>query len=122
MERSHGLLNSGEIVNPKNGNSDLRQRSKAQFYQFTFDTYKSLYTIESRLLTARSTISVLCRLDIGLMVVKGKVNYFINDVERSQNTSLWNNPPEGEKHPSHIGLIGVKFAKSLHMWISKMIK
>lgn len=120
LERTQGLLTLPRICNPDDGDIQLRDEAEAEFFAFVNETFRRLFQIESCLLTSRPSIGVFCRLDIGLMVVDGKVNYFVNEVERTQTASLWNNPPKGTRYPSRIGLIGATFAHSFYKWISYM--
>jgi hypothetical protein len=120
LERTQGILTLPRICNPDDGDVQLRDQAKAEFFEFVNKTFLNLLRIESRLLASRPSIGIFCRLDIGLMVVDGRVNYFVNEVERTQTASLWNNPPKGTSYPSRIGLIGATFANAFHRWVSDM--
>jgi len=120
LEHTQGLLTLPRICNPDDGDMQLREQARAEFFDFVNKTFLNLLQIESRLLTSRPSIGIFCRLDIGLMVANGRVNYFVNEVERTQTASLWNNPPKGTKYFSRIGLIGATFANSFHKWVSGM--
>jgi hypothetical protein len=105
LELTQGPLMLPWICNPDDGDIQLRDEAEAEFFAFVNETFRRLFQIESCLLTSRPSIGVFCRLDIGLMVVDGRVNYFVNEVERTRTASLWNNPPKGTSYPSRIGLI-----------------
>jgi len=65
-------------------------RGRQQFHKFIMDTYDELYKVESKQLLAKSSIGVFVRFDVALIVDQGtqQVTYFVNEVERTQTTTL----------------------------------
>ena len=107
-----------DIVNPREGDINLRQLGEDEFMTFAKRTYQELYSIESRILGAKSAICLFCRLDIRLIVDKSnKFGYFVNEVERTATASLWSNYSGGNSK-SPIGTLGSTFANTLHRWLS----
>lgn len=104
--------------NPKEGDWTIRNQAKKQFYDFVIQTYQKLYDLETRQLCAKSSISIFCRFDIGLIEKENKVYYFVNEVERTQTASLWTNSLKTTgTNKSRIGLFGSTFATVLYKWL-----
>jgi hypothetical protein len=104
--------------NPIEGDWNTRNYGKTQFMGFVEKTYKELYKLESRTICGRSSIAVFCRLDIGLIQDGHNIQYFVNEVERTQTASLWTNPLKvGGASKSQIGLIGSTFANIFYKWL-----
>jgi hypothetical protein len=105
-------------INPIEGSLEDRESARAEFMRFASTIYEDLYRIESRILSARSALSIFCRIDIGLIVntSNGKLNYFVNEVERTATASLWSD--RGDGHGGNpIGTVGTTFAASLYRWL-----
>jgi hypothetical protein len=122
LEQSQGLINVLSICNPTEGNHAIRTEANLEFVDFVHRTYKSLYELEARRLFAKPIIGIMCRLDIGIIVIDGRVNYFVNEVERSHNTSLWSKTPDGSGSMSAIGRIGCTMANVFHAWLFDMTR
>jgi hypothetical protein len=118
FHRAGTLLNT-KVCNPDEGSVSYRDAARRQFMTFVMDTYKGLYSIESRVMGGKPSIGLFCRLDIGLISAGGKMYYFVNEVERNQTTSLWSNR-DGGKSSTHvtIGVLGETFAEAFHNWLS----
>jgi hypothetical protein len=103
------------ICNPTEGDAETRKQAKKEFCDFVMATFNELYRIESRCIGGKSTISVVCRMDIGVVVEPKtkKVGYFVNEVERTATTSLWAN---GGSLP--IGTFGTTLAKEFYAWLA----
>ena len=88
-----GTLLNAEVSNPTFGSMDMRSRGKHQFHQFVMDTYDELCKIELKQLLAKSSIWIFVRFDIALILDQSTkhVTYFVNEVERTQTTTLWSN-------------------------------
>jgi hypothetical protein len=115
-----GNLLGHKVHNPDGGDHRTREKGKDEFYDFVRKTYRGLYHLESRSLAAKTSISLFCWLDIGLIVVDGKVNYFINEVERTQTASLWSNSAQKFRSHTHINLLADTFGFALHAWLSML--
>ena len=104
--------------NPTEGDRDIRNIAKAEFMDFVLKTYRELYKLESRQIGGKTSISVFCRFDIGLIQDGHNVQYFVNEVERTQTASLWTNPLKmGTASRSRIGLFGSTFANTFYKWL-----
>ena len=80
-------------------------------------SYEELVRQETNPAGAKSTLCVMCRLDIGLMFDKdGSPSYFVNEVERSQTMSLWLKTVEDA---SMRGMVDT-FARVLHTHLSDL--
>ena len=76
-------------------------------------TYASLLRLENRRMGGVSTISTICRLDVGIMFdEKGSASYFINEVERTQTMSLWSRTPGVP-----LKVLCNTFAVALYKWL-----
>jgi hypothetical protein len=115
-----GTLHSRQkLWNPVEGDYITRENAKKEFHDFVKNVYAALYRIESRSTNGRPSMSIFCRLDIGLIIEQGKVDYFVNEVERTATASLCSNGLVG-LGPSKIGIIGSSFALALHKWLCIM--
>lgn len=113
------ILLDTDVCNPEHGSVSLRNAARDEFIKFVKDTYEGLYAIESRVLSGMPSIGVFCRMDIGLIVAKNQVYYFVNELERVQTTSLWSNKPTKEKSSrARIGVFGTTFSETFHDWLS----
>ena len=106
--------------NPTEGDRDIRSHAQGEFMDFVMKTYGELYRLESRQLCGKSSISVFCRFDIGIIQNGHNIQYFVNEVERTQTVSLWTNPLNlGAAVRSRIGLFGSTFANTLYKWLQE---
>lgn len=106
--------------NPTEGDRDIRNHAKDEFMDFVLKTYRELYKLESRQICGKPSISVFCRFDIGLIQDGHKVQYFVNEVERTQTASLWTNLLKtGAGAKSRIGLFGSTFANTFYKWLQE---
>jgi len=112
------LLNMKDPCNPTEGDWKIRNDAKNKFMDFIEKTYEELYKLESKKICGKSSISVFCRFDIGLIQNAQHINYFVNEVERTPTASLWMNPLKGAStFKSRIGLCGSTFANILYKWL-----
>jgi hypothetical protein len=116
------LLSLKSVANPVEGDLKTRREAKSEFKRFIIKAYNELYKIESKVLMATSSICVFCRLDIGLITKDGQVNYFVNEVERTQTASLWSNSAKAGNKRSKIELFGSTFSESFYKWLSSTIQ
>ncbi|KAI6016399.1 hypothetical protein PISMIDRAFT_25228 [Pisolithus microcarpus 441] len=108
---------AADVVNPDQGTSTQRDRAKEEFENFTLETWKRLVLTEKVLANGSVSISIFCRLDIGLGMKDGRLMYFVNEVERSLTTSLWmNSMPDGVH-----GIFADTLASTLYDWLSGMM-
>jgi hypothetical protein len=117
MHRNGRLENRQKLWNPVEGDIKTRHNAREEFQNFAKTVYEALYRIESRSINARSSLSIFCRLDIGLIANQSEINYFVNEVERTATASLWSNGLVGSAQ-SKIGIIGTTFAIALHKWLT----
>jgi hypothetical protein len=97
-------------------------QGRDEFYDFVRETYRGLYHLESRSLAAKTSISLFCQLDIGRIVVDGKVNYLVNGVGHTQTASLWSNSTQKVKSHTHINLLSDTFGFALPIWLSMLVE
>lgn len=121
MHRQGTLLTS-DVCNPVLGSVDTRRRGEQQFRMFVMDTYDELCKIESKQLLAKSSITIFVRYDIALIVDPGaqRVTYFVNEVERTQTTTLWSNRLRAKSSTAPTGILGWTLAESLYKWLCVM--
>ena len=83
------------------------------------DTYDELYKIESKQLAAKSPIGVFVRFDIALILDQGsdRITYFVNEVERTQTTTLWSNRLRAKSSTPPTSIFGYTLAETLHRWL-----
>ena len=100
----------------------IRQHAEQEFQEFVKQTYEGLCDAELKMLSAKSSIVVFVRFDIGLVVSKGdgRVHYFVNEVERTQTTSLWSNRAHARSPKSPMGILGCTLSGTLYEWLIKM--
>ncbi|KAI6137953.1 hypothetical protein BKA82DRAFT_4368126 [Pisolithus tinctorius] len=82
------------IVNPQRGDIETRQRAMDEFNNFVLKAWGELVARETRVGGARPSMSLFCRMDIGIMAPDGmspklRLGYFVNEVERTPTTSFW---------------------------------
>ncbi|KAI5986610.1 hypothetical protein EDD15DRAFT_2373049 [Pisolithus albus] len=106
-----------EVINPDEGTTDQRNHAKEEFEAFTLDTWKHLVLTEKASASGPVSISIFCRLDIGIGMENGRLMYFVNEVERSLTTSLWmGSMPDG----AH-GILADTLAATLYDWLTGMM-
>lgn len=113
-----GELNSPDnVVNPDSNTFEYREQARNDFMNFVLETYSRLLSIEVKTIGSRSTLSVFCRIDVGLFLdANGKASYFVNEVERTLTTSLW-----VRDRDIPINSVSSTIGKSLHTWINRII-
>lgn len=116
----NGTLLTTDVCNPAFGSMETRLHGKQQFHDFIMDTYDELYKVESKQLQAKSSIGVFVRLDVALIVDQGtqRVTYFVNEVERTQTTTLWSNRLKAKSLAAPTGILGYTLAETLYKWLS----
>ena len=117
-----GTLLNAEVSNPTFGSMDTRSRGEQQFHQFVMDTYDELCKIESKQLLAKSSIGIFVCFDIALILDQSTkhVTYFVNEVERTQTTTLWSNRLRAKLTTAPTGILGYTLAETLHKWLCIM--
>jgi hypothetical protein len=111
------------ICNPLQGTFHHRQKGEIEFKEFVKKTYNELYRIETNTLGGRSSISVFCRFDIGLLFDKfHSADYFINEVERTPTASLWSNTSGNGRNHSLIESLGSTFAYVFYDYLTEVFK
>jgi hypothetical protein len=81
-------------------------------------TYEELYAMESRKTSGKPSICLFCRLDIGILIDgEGQVHYFVNEVEKTQTTSLWSNRQHAHSLRIPARMLGHTFAKAFYEWM-----
>lgn len=104
------------IINPDEGTQEERMHAKYQFEQFVLNTWKHLVLAEKAEAGGGVSISIFCRLDIGLVEKDGRLLYFVNEVERSLTASLWISAMPDGQH----GIFADTFAVTFHDWLVRM--
>src|SRR5882724_13258802 len=114
-----GTLLTAEVCNPAFGGMETRRHGEQQFHKFIMDTYDELCKIESKQLLAKSSIGIFVRFDVALIVDQGTrcVTYFINEVERTQTTTLWSNRLRAKSSTPPTSIFGYTLAETLHRWL-----
>ncbi|KAI6154549.1 hypothetical protein BKA82DRAFT_4010384 [Pisolithus tinctorius] len=107
-----------KIVNLQRGDIETRQRAMDEFNNFVLKAWGELVARETRVGGARPSMSLFCRMDIGIMAPDGmspklRLGYFVNEVERTPTTSFWlfwniNNTG---------GIMADTFAKLFEKWV-----
>ena len=117
----HGLLEEVNVCNPNEGSRTVRDEAEEEFRTFVTQTYEELYMIESRTMSGKPSICLFCRLDIGLLIGDDdRVHYFVNEVERTQTTSLWSNRQQARSPKTPSGILGDTFAQAFYQWLLSM--
>jgi hypothetical protein len=90
--------------------------AKAELVEFVQKTLRSVIQQEQRQFQATPSLVQFCRVDLGIMESKqGRLDYFVNEIERGINVSLWT----GKMTPERAGEVVNRFGKSLHSWITQ---
>lgn len=105
------------IYNPTDGDAQTREKGKSEFLKFVKNTFDGLYMAETRSLSAKSSIGIFCRMDVGIMRDREtkKMNYFVNEIERTLTCTLW-----VEQGHMAIGTFGTTFAKHFYTWLTRI--
>jgi hypothetical protein len=100
----------------------IRQHAEQEFCEFVKQTYEGLCNAELKMLSAKSSIVVFVRFDIGLVESRGdgQVHYFVNKVERTQTMSLWSNRAHARSPKSPTGILGCTLAGTLYEWLIRI--
>jgi hypothetical protein len=115
MYRKKQKLTRADIVNPDmvGGTFSAQDMAKKEFFDFVTTTHRELAKSEARELGGKSSITVFCRMDIGIILDPlGKAFYFVNEVERMLMASLWSKCP-GMPLKTFTGTFGYMLHKSL---------
>ncbi|KIK78106.1 hypothetical protein PAXRUDRAFT_28688 [Paxillus rubicundulus Ve08.2h10] len=110
-------ITTEEIVNPDQGTDSERRHAKKEFEAFTMNIWRNLVLTEKAMIGGSTSISIFCRLDVGLTMKDSYAMYFVNEVERSLTTSLWMSAMPDGLH----GIFADTFAATLHDWLTGMI-
>jgi len=116
----NGTLLTMDICNPAFGSMATCLHGKQQFHDFIMDTYDELYKVESKQLQAKSSIGVFVRFDVALKVDQGtqRITYFVNEVERTQTTTLWSNRLKAKLSAAPTSILGYMLVETLYKWLS----
>ncbi|KAG6369552.1 hypothetical protein JVT61DRAFT_14253 [Boletus reticuloceps] len=104
-----------KIVNPESGAAPIRSRARDDFMGFVLTTWKHLVARETRDTGAKPSICLFCRVDVGIRIdMSGQAPpaYFVNEVERSPNTSIWL-----RFHDNTMGTLADTFAMVFKRWL-----
>ena len=119
--QASGQLFEMNICNPDQGDRTTRDKAEAEFRTFVLQTYEELYAMESRRTSAKPSISLFCRLDIGILIdSEGQAHYFVNEVEKTQTTSLWSNRQHAQALRIPARMLGHTFAKVFYEWMQSL--
>src|SRR5258705_11395779 len=114
-----GTLLTADVCNPALGSVETSRRGEKQFHQFIMDTYNELHRMELKQLMARSPIGMFVQFDVALIVDQGsqRIMYFVNEVERTQTTTLWSNRLRAKSSTPPTSIFGYTLAETLHRWL-----
>jgi hypothetical protein len=91
--------------------------NKAELYDFAKETLEGLIEYETRRFGAIPSLSLFCRMDIGLIEREdGRLCYFVNEVERTSRCSLWSG---GSDNRDIAGLVASEFANYFPLWLDR---
>ncbi|KAG9308767.1 hypothetical protein JVU11DRAFT_11559 [Chiua virens] len=83
-------ISEDTFVNPTRGDLALREKGKREVYEFVDIVFRDLAVRENQIHGTRNSISVFCRIDVGLLFDRaGEPWYFVNEIERTTTASLW---------------------------------
>lgn len=82
-------INQADLHRADKKDNETRQVGKQQLQSFVKRTYQSLVDYEMRRHLGTPSISVFCRMDIGVIEKENALHYFVNEVQRSATASLW---------------------------------
>ncbi|KAF8425023.1 hypothetical protein L210DRAFT_865476 [Boletus edulis BED1] len=78
------------LVNPDDGHHHDRVKGSEELQAFVDKTFRHLHRAETSVGGFRSSLSVFCRMDVGILFDEGGVpHYFVNEVERTLTASLF---------------------------------
>jgi hypothetical protein len=108
---------SAELLSARlEANPAARRIAQDELYQFVKATIRSLVKQEYSLFHTIPSLKQFCRVDVGLIKSgDGTMNYFVNEIERGINVSLWS----GYDGPERLGKVVEPFAEVLHSWITE---
>jgi hypothetical protein len=113
-----GELLETNICNPDQGDRTTCDEAEIEFRTFVLQRYEELYAMESRRTYAKPSISLFCQLDIGILIDgEGQAHYFVNEVEKTQTTSLWSNRQHAQALRIPAQMLGHTFAKVFYDWL-----
>lgn len=114
FKRGEIVITDEMIVNPSPEDHSLRVQGTAEVYDFVGTIVRELVVKERDVHEMYNSMSVFCRVDIGLMFDEaGEPGYFVNEIERSATTSLWLRTMEEEDQRT----IADSFAGVLHSYL-----
>ncbi|KAF8230020.1 hypothetical protein L208DRAFT_1378702 [Tricholoma matsutake] len=90
MHKKGALSTAEHVLNPDSNTFKFCENAKKEFRDFVLETYRGLLAMEVKTIGSRSTLSLFCRMDIGIfMDASRKASYFVNEVERTLTTAVW---------------------------------
>lgn len=110
-------VNPEDIHTCDKGDVETRQEGKQQMWSFVEGTYQSLVDYEIRRHLGTPSISVFCRMDIGVIERDNSLHYFVNGVERSTTASLWLDTFPDGCHGRLADAIGM----GIYEWLQKEV-
>lgn len=91
------------------------ERGKKEAHSFALTVARKLMESDGRGNSGLSSMMAFTRVDVGIMMDEnGEAKYFVNEVERTTNTSLWLRHLEPERYPT----VALSFARALLRWLS----
>ena len=108
-----------DLTKTDHGSVSRRQNGRDQFYEFVNTTFQALVQRESRIIQAKTSLALFCRMDIGILENgDGSIHYFVNEIERTPTTSLWSH--DAKKTGVKIGILADTFAEAMNVWLQGM--
>lgn len=117
-----GALKAVDLHNCWDTTSWSREEGKKEVHAFVLGVFRELMDLDTGAQGgSASSMAAFTRIDVGIMMdEEGSAKYFVNEVERTPNTSLWLTHLEKEKYP----MIAHSFAHGLRrcLWFCDFFK
>lgn len=83
-------IQDATFANPPREDYALHVQGIAEIYDFIGTVFRELVVKEGKNGASCNSMSVFCRIDVGLMFdEEGEPSYFVNEIERTATASLW---------------------------------
>jgi hypothetical protein len=116
LYEQNSKLSSLDLLECPEADIKIIQDSLSELYEFARANVLELSKMEKRTTGSKSSIDTFCRIDIGLIQIEnGSLQYFVNEVERGLNVSLWT----GQQWPYLMGEVAAKLGPLLHSWVGE---
>jgi predicted Mrr-cat superfamily restriction endonuclease len=114
MLKKNVKLSEEHLHHSPEADLEIIKAAMLELQTFAHMNLMELSQMEKRSTGTSSSIDMFCQVDLGIMESDdGKLNYFVNEVERGPNVCLW----AGTRWPYVIGNVASKLGPVLHSWI-----